>query len=64
MIVCADILLRTLVRAREGGGGTMLPAVRCVIAVLEELEDDAVAEHRVENMLRSEESVKKWSQMR
>jgi hypothetical protein len=37
----------------------ILPAVRCVIAVFEELEDDAVAEHRVENMLRSKASVKK-----
>ena len=42
----------------------MIMPVCCVIAVFEELEDDAVAEHGVENMLRSEESVKKWSQMR
>ena len=54
-IVCDDTLLRTGIW--EGGGGTIMP-VRCVIAVFEKLEDDAVAEHGVENVLRSNESAK------
>ena len=47
----------------DGGGGTITP-VCCVIAVFEELEDDAVAEHGVENVLGSKKSVKMWSQIR